>query len=132
MKSLIIFCFSALINISYSGDQLPIPSTGENSGQNKYERLGGVEKQMITLFEAQNESRREQQEFLTQLTNLKKDLQKLSGEKEQLTKDNSELRREIANLKKNISEITTSLNQIRTSVYGEEGKKEKDELLQKK
>ena len=40
--------------------------------------------------------------------------------------------KDIATLKKELAEQKKSLEQVRTSLYGDEGKKEKDDLLKEK
>jgi len=118
-------------HVVYSSEELIIPNDGERSGQNKYERLGNLEKQLITLYEAQNSSRKEQLDFISQLNLLKSDYQKMKEDNDKLSKENLKAKEDLDDLKKKVAELKRNLDQIRTSVYGEEGKKEKDEFLKK-
>lgn len=135
MKPLLFWnCFFCLffINVSYSFESLVAPPSGENTGLNKYERIGNMEKELPILVQAINDLRKDQQELKEQIQKSKNESLVSKEEKEKTLRANSDLLNEIAELKKQLAEQKRSLEQVRISLYGEEGKAEKDALLKKK
>lgn len=130
-KYLCVFCWILLFS-AVANDELTLSPSGDNTGQNKFERIGSIEKDLINIVQAFNNMKRQQDELKNQLTLLQAQNKSLQTEKDKGQDTTAKLLTEITTLKKELAEQKKSLEQVRTSLYGDEGKKEKDSLLNEK
>lgn len=130
-KYLCVFCWILLFS-AVANDELTLSPSSDNTGQNKFERIGSIEKDLINIVQAFNNMKRQQDELKNQLTLLQAQNKSLQTEKDKGQDTTAKLLTEITTLKKELAEQKKSLEQVRTSLYGDEGKKEKDSLLNEK